>query len=399
MIELALYFALGFLLAGLLALMVLPAIWRRAVRLTKRRIEASTPLSLAEIKASRDQLRAEFARETRRLELAAGELRRRAAERQIEASRSRDRLDAVSAERDETRRKLETTEAERTAVAGALAKVTEERTAALQANEAQAAEFNDLKVRLADMLADLDARKLEIATLRTSIQSLEARVVNITDEQRRTVTRAELAETELDKRESLLADTRERLQRAEAALADRAREFTLKTEQLRATAEKLAAAEARLAAAEAVPVGDNVRRSVEELERSNAELEATVRRLAAERDALAAQAGREGRAPAPATGPAEPAAAPGEIGLLRERLADLAAQLVVLTGDKDRGELAAPPVENGAAAPAGAVPSARPAADEDATVFVPGPARAPSLADRIRALQQDKRPPDATTAG
>ena len=39
-IENIMYFALGLLVAGLVALAVLPAVWRRAVRLTKKRIDA-----------------------------------------------------------------------------------------------------------------------------------------------------------------------------------------------------------------------------------------------------------------------------------------------------------------------------------------------------------------------
>ncbi len=63
-------FALGFLSAGLLTLLFLPAIWRRAVRLSRRRLEQSLPLSMAEVAAERDQLRAEFAIERRRIEQA-----------------------------------------------------------------------------------------------------------------------------------------------------------------------------------------------------------------------------------------------------------------------------------------------------------------------------------------
>lgn len=61
-------FALGFLCAGLAALAFAPAFWRRANRLTRRRLEMQVPLSVQEILADRDQLRAEFAVEQRRLE-------------------------------------------------------------------------------------------------------------------------------------------------------------------------------------------------------------------------------------------------------------------------------------------------------------------------------------------
>jgi chromosome segregation ATPase len=62
------FFALGILVAGLLGLMILPALWRRAVRLSTRRVEMQTPLSMDEVLAERDLLRAEFAVAERRLE-------------------------------------------------------------------------------------------------------------------------------------------------------------------------------------------------------------------------------------------------------------------------------------------------------------------------------------------
>jgi chromosome segregation ATPase len=67
-IEQAMIFALGFFVAGLIALAIAPAFWRRAIRLSTRRLEMQLPLSPEEILASRDLLRAEFAVEKRRLE-------------------------------------------------------------------------------------------------------------------------------------------------------------------------------------------------------------------------------------------------------------------------------------------------------------------------------------------
>lgn len=68
MIEQGLYFSLGFLVAGMVAIAILPAFWRRAYRLTRREIEATLPLSPKEIAAERDQLRAQFAVERCQLE-------------------------------------------------------------------------------------------------------------------------------------------------------------------------------------------------------------------------------------------------------------------------------------------------------------------------------------------
>lgn len=69
MIETALYIALGFFSASLLALGALPLVWGRAVRLTRRAIEASNPVSYAKANMARDYLRAQHAVEQRILEL------------------------------------------------------------------------------------------------------------------------------------------------------------------------------------------------------------------------------------------------------------------------------------------------------------------------------------------
>ena len=65
------FFGLGFLAMGLLGLLFLPFYWNRAVRLSRLQIEAQMPLSMDEIVAQRDVLRAEFAAHTRKIEIRA----------------------------------------------------------------------------------------------------------------------------------------------------------------------------------------------------------------------------------------------------------------------------------------------------------------------------------------
>jgi hypothetical protein len=76
-IEIIMYFGIGFLTASLLGLIIVPLVHNRAIRLTVRRLEAATPLSIAEIQADKDHLRAEFAMSTRRLELTVDQLKAR----------------------------------------------------------------------------------------------------------------------------------------------------------------------------------------------------------------------------------------------------------------------------------------------------------------------------------
>jgi chromosome segregation ATPase len=114
-IENIMYFVLGLLVAGLVALIVMPAVWRRAVRLTKKRIEAATPMTMAEFRADKDQLRAEFALSTRRLEMNVEALRRRLADQLRDINRKKNELGGIKGERDshlQIVRELEEREAE-----------------------------------------------------------------------------------------------------------------------------------------------------------------------------------------------------------------------------------------------------------------------------------------------
>ena len=66
--------AIGFLAAWLLALMCLPAVHNRAQRLLRKRYD-ELPLSVQEMRAEKDQIRAGFAAATRDLEVSIGKLK------------------------------------------------------------------------------------------------------------------------------------------------------------------------------------------------------------------------------------------------------------------------------------------------------------------------------------
>ncbi|MGL4812187.1 MAG: hypothetical protein ACRCXM_10445, partial [Beijerinckiaceae bacterium] len=71
MVEFLMIFALGALTAIFAGLMVLPALNARAQRLQRRKLEALYPMSIAEITAERDHVRAAMAVEARRAEVRA----------------------------------------------------------------------------------------------------------------------------------------------------------------------------------------------------------------------------------------------------------------------------------------------------------------------------------------
>jgi chromosome segregation ATPase len=87
MIQSIMLVALGFLLATLISLLLAPSLWRRAARLTTRRLEQSMPMSIADIEADRDQLRASYAIMIRRLEAALSQEKMLAARYLVQISR------------------------------------------------------------------------------------------------------------------------------------------------------------------------------------------------------------------------------------------------------------------------------------------------------------------------
>lgn len=87
MIQAVLLIALGFLTACLIGVLAAPALWHRASRLSRKRLEQTLPVTLPEIEAAQDQLRASYAVRMRRLETALASAKQKAAAQLVENSR------------------------------------------------------------------------------------------------------------------------------------------------------------------------------------------------------------------------------------------------------------------------------------------------------------------------
>lgn len=94
-IQSAMLITLGFLAASLLALLFAPLFWRRAVRLTTRRMKEAMPLTEAEIQADKDRLRAEHAVRVHRLESQAEQVQMAMARQKIDLSRRDSDINAL----------------------------------------------------------------------------------------------------------------------------------------------------------------------------------------------------------------------------------------------------------------------------------------------------------------
>jgi chromosome segregation ATPase len=182
-VEQMMYFAIGFLIASLFNLFLVPLVHNRAVRLTIRRLEASTPFSMAEIQAEKDQLRAEFAMSTRRLEMSVEQLKSKTTSQlgelgkkamvieklKNELNEKSAALQALEAREDTTRDQLRTTEEEYSYKSGKFQEM--EHTLA-----GKQGELAKLTAALNERTVVTDNQRLEIAALKTQIEELRAQV-------------------------------------------------------------------------------------------------------------------------------------------------------------------------------------------------------------------------------
>ena len=106
MIEVLMYGALGFFVAGLISVAIIPGVWRRAVRLTHQAIEATSPLSASDARAEMSALRAEHAVAYCKLEKRLESLQHELVENRIERDRSEAHSMAMKQERDAGARML-----------------------------------------------------------------------------------------------------------------------------------------------------------------------------------------------------------------------------------------------------------------------------------------------------
>lgn len=171
MIEYAILFGLGFLTATLLALLIAPAIHRRIVAYTEKRIRATMPISPQEVRAQKDMARALYAAENAKVrqELEterekntslrlANEAASSDAYRLGEQNRSLSlKIEELTLEIGELRAVLDAAEDRASAIQAALSQ--QEQAANERANQ-----MADLTARLTNLTRELDDSKILAAT-------------------------------------------------------------------------------------------------------------------------------------------------------------------------------------------------------------------------------------------
>jgi len=415
MIEPIMYFGIGFLVAALIGLVIIPLVHGRAVRLTMRRLEAATPLSMAEIQADKDQLRAEFAMSTRRLEMSVEQLKTKTTSQLAELGKKGDAINRLKMELGEKTATIFALEARDKSLRDQL-RATEDEVAA------KTGVMHDAERSLADKQADLaklvgaldersslaDAQKIELISLKTQVDALKDRLTAAGNEVKAVEDRRDSERVELKAATQELAEERGRVENLGRRVAELEQHLVAQTteaeilgrraqdlenrlgeqsrllnqsdfelNQLRGETEVARKTEADLRTA-IIELDGRTSSATEKLKAEKAQLQSELERTTDERDRLAHDLGSMKRE-AEETWASERV----ENALLRERINDVAAEVARLASALE-----------GPNSPIDAILAAETVRDRNGTVssndnadFSATPSTNGDLADRIRALQ------------
>jgi chromosome segregation ATPase len=254
MIEPIMYLAIGFLVSMLCGLMIVPLVHNRAVRLTTRRLEAATPLSMAEIQADKDQLRAEFAMSARRLEMNVEQLKNKTTSQLAELGKKTDAINRMKIELGEKNATIFALEAREKAVKEQLRATEEEFAAKTEALRGAEKALTDKQGDLAKINAALsdrsmmaDSRQVELVAVHAQIAELKSRVNDA--EKEFATTQARLTQEQRDSENATreLGDARSRVENLSHRVNDLDRQLIVQVKEAEMLGNRVNDLEARLA--------------------------------------------------------------------------------------------------------------------------------------------------------
>lgn len=222
-IQSALIFILGVLVAVFVVILLGPSVWRRAVFLARRQIVAELPVSLAEIRADRDGLRAEHAVMVSKVEQKLKEERHKTCEQQIRLGHQYDELKRIpllesdiaqlAQELAEGRKALEAAILERDAAAEKT-EIVEAEGERLQNHLSVLQELSDtLRIEISAKEADYARLSNELGEMRRERKSASARHNEVS-------TQLTATQTELKSEKRRNSELQQKLDRLMAELSD-----------------------------------------------------------------------------------------------------------------------------------------------------------------------------------
>src|SRR6202166_2749771 len=254
MVEPIMYLAIGFLVSMLFGLMIVPLVHNRAVRLTTRRLEAATPLSMAEIQADKDQLRAEFAMSARRLEMSVDQLKNKTTSQLAELGKKTDAINRMKIELGEKNATIFSLEAREKAMKEQLRATEEEFTAkteavrqAEQALNNKQSELAKINTELSDRSMMAESRQVELVAVRAQIDALKGRVDDAEKEFVTTQARLEQRRGESDTATRELSEARSRVENLSKRVADPDRQLIVQVKEAEMLGNRVNDLETRLA--------------------------------------------------------------------------------------------------------------------------------------------------------
>lgn len=247
MVEPIMYMAIGFLVSMLIGLMIFPLVHNRAVRLTTKRLEAAAPVSRAEIQADKDQLRAEFAVNARRLELTIEQLKSKATGQLAELGKKTDAVNRLKIELGEKSAAILALQAREQELQHQLRTTTDEASAKSQSLLSTEQTLGERQDELARLTADLANRTQDAENLGTELGAAKVTIETLTGriearERELASTEQQLAQQRIEAATttSELADARGRVEQLSQRIADLDRQLV---EQVRETETRIAHAD------------------------------------------------------------------------------------------------------------------------------------------------------------
>ena len=323
MIEPIMYLAIGFLVSMLFGLMIVPLVHNRAVRLTTRRLEAATPLSMAEIQADKDQLRAEFAMSARRLEMSVDQLKNKTTSQLAELGKKSDAINRMKLELGEKNATIFSLEAREKAVKDQLRATEEEfatKTGSLrdaeQALKDKQLELVKINAELSDRSMTADTRQVELVTVRAQIDALRSRVGEAEQDFSTTQIRLEQERSDFEKATRELVEARSRVENLSQRVTDLDRQLILQVKEAEMLGNRVNDLEAQLATQGKLLAERDFENN--QLRQAKEAAEATAKAL---QDELATAG--SGKSPALERLKAEKATAEEQLGIARDERAKL----------------------------------------------------------------------------
>jgi len=256
-IENLMFGGMGFLLAWLTALMVLPAVHNRAMRLARERYD-DVPLSMQEIRAEKDTIRAGFAAATRDLELKIEKLREKTIAHTTDLAKKNQLVDRLKQEVDTVTAALRESETREQAARDALREARKgfaDKDVTLGSAEG---EISALKRDLAAKEAELRAVEKDLAALRSAtsgkdsaLQAAEKEIASVTASLREAAAREQAARDDLHDARRGFASKDASLGAFEIEIAALKRELASRDETIRTSERDLAAVRSELAGKDA----------------------------------------------------------------------------------------------------------------------------------------------------